>query len=200
MSLESVQKKIKYEFANPEHLNLALTAAHRSDLDGIANDGNRGLSQMGLSVLGMVETYHTVFVEKGTQSKFCSINFCHRSLSRLELANTRESWIRSKQDRAKACKKLGIHQHVVRSVRQQHEEPSSTVLANTLSAIFGAIWIDMLEKKGSGLDIIEQISAVLQYVDSVVASEPTLGHLTGENGDFPTLEENEGIPESSTPG
>jgi hypothetical protein len=84
MSLESVQNKIKYKFANPEHPNLALAAAHRSNLDGIADDGNRGISQMGLSVLEMVETYHTVFVEKGTQSKFCNIDFVHRNLSRVQ--------------------------------------------------------------------------------------------------------------------
>lgn len=195
MSVESVQKKIKYKFANPEHLNLALKAAHRSDLDGIADDGNRGLSQMGLSVLEMVETYHTVFVEKGTQSKCCSINFFRINLSRVELANSRKSWIRCKPERAKACRKLGIHQHIVRSVRQQHEEPSPTVLANTLSAIFGAMWIDMQEKNQSGSDIVEQISVVLRYIESVVASQPTLGHMTSENDGFPALEENGGIPE-----
>ncbi|KAH7371749.1 hypothetical protein BKA66DRAFT_611279 [Pyrenochaeta sp. MPI-SDFR-AT-0127] len=184
MSVKSVQKEFKYKFANPEYLNLALKAAHRSDLDGIADDGNRGLSQMGLSVLEMVETYHTVFVEKGTQ----------------KLATTRKSWIRSKSERAKTCRKLGIHQHIVRSVRQQHEEPSPTVLANTLSAIFGAMWIDMQEKNQSGSDIVKQISVVLRYIESVVASEPTFGHMTSENEGFPALEENGGIPESLTPG
>ncbi|KAH8728855.1 hypothetical protein GQ44DRAFT_768734 [Phaeosphaeriaceae sp. PMI808] len=183
MSVESVQKKIKYKFANPEHLNLALKAAHRSDLDGIADDGNRGLSQMGLSVLEMVETYHTVFVEKGTQ----------------KIANSRKSWIRSKPERAKACRKLGIHLHIVRSVRQQHDELSPTVLANTLSAIFGAMWIDMQEKNLTGSDIVEQISVVLRYIESVVASEPTFGHMTSENDGFPALEENGGILEGLTP-
>jgi len=197
MSLESAQKKINYTFANVEHLNLALTAAHRSDLDGIANDGNRGLSQMGLSVLDLIETHNTVFVEKGTRSKFCSIDFRPQNLSRVELANTRRSWVKNKNDRAEACKKLGLHQHIVLSVRQQ--EPSSNVLANTLSAIFGAIWVDLNEQQRSVSDIIQQISAVLRYVESVIGTEPTFGHSTSEEGGFQALEGNEGIPQRLTP-
>jgi hypothetical protein len=70
MSLEYVQDRIKYKFADTKHLELALRAAHRSDLDGTTDDGNRGLSKMGLSVMEMVETHNTVFVEKGTKSRF----------------------------------------------------------------------------------------------------------------------------------
>lgn len=195
MSFEYVQENLKYKFANAAHLDLALKAAHKSDLDGTADDGNRGLSQMGLSVMEMVEIHNTVFVEKGTSSKFCCINFIIK-LSKLELANARQSWTRSKQGRAKACKDLGLHQHIVCSVRQHHEEPSSTVLANGLSAIIGAIWIDMQEQNRSVSDTIQQISTVLRYIDSVVANEQTFGNSMSLDGSFPALEANERGTES----
>ncbi len=70
MSLDYIQDKFNYKFANTKHLDLALRAAHRSELDGTTDDGNRGLSQMGSSVMEMVETYNMVFVEKGTKSMF----------------------------------------------------------------------------------------------------------------------------------
>ena len=73
MAVEYIQKRIGYQFANTDSLCLALKAAHRSDLDGKSDDGNRGLSLIGTCAAELTEAYHTIIVEKGTSSAFSSL-------------------------------------------------------------------------------------------------------------------------------
>jgi hypothetical protein len=98
-------------------------------------------------------------------------------------ANSRDHWSKSKQGRATACKKLGITSYIARSIRQQHEEPSSTVLANALSAIIGAIWLDLEKQNESVSNTRIKVFSVLRRIDRVIAdtTESSLSTTGGRN-------------------
>lgn len=75
MEIETVQAQIGYQLALPDRLRLALTAAHRSDVDGTSDDGNRGLAKLGICAVDMIETYRTITMENGTSSRLRSFTF-----------------------------------------------------------------------------------------------------------------------------
>lgn len=68
MTLEDVQEKIDYTFRDIRLLSSALKAAHRSDRDGIFDDGNRGLAKLGLDTMNMIEGYNIIVKENGIKS------------------------------------------------------------------------------------------------------------------------------------
>lgn len=53
--LQFVQRQLDYDFSNIERLMICFKAAHRSDHDGIADDGNRIFAQLGVTIMEMVE-------------------------------------------------------------------------------------------------------------------------------------------------
>lgn len=196
MTLEYAQEKINYYFFDVQLLHSALKAAHRSELEDIFDDGNRGLSKLGVCAVDIVETHNTVVVEQGTKSRsFTTHLFDVKLLSQLGDVDTHDHWTKSKRGRANACERLGLDHCVVPSVRQQHEKPSVTVLANAFSAIIGAVWLDMQRQNESTSNTIEQISNILRRVDTIIADG---------NGSFskthvrnvPALEGNDDIQET----
>lgn len=70
MAAEYIQAKLGYRFAKPESLNVAVKAAHSSDIDGTSDDGNRGLAVFGTRAFEMTEAYHMIIVEERTKSRF----------------------------------------------------------------------------------------------------------------------------------
>jgi dsRNA-specific ribonuclease len=169
--MEHVQAKIGYRFVRPESLRLALTAAHRSDLDGSMYDGNRGLAKLGLCAVDMTETYRTIIVEKGTSSKFRHPSLPVLCLILTEDANTQIHWFKNKGKRASVCTTLGVDHFVIQSVRQHHQAPSTEVLATVLSAILGAIWLDLQTQNGNFPIIVEQTFDILRRMEAVIPLE-----------------------------
>ncbi|KAH7377614.1 hypothetical protein BKA66DRAFT_571937 [Pyrenochaeta sp. MPI-SDFR-AT-0127] len=155
-SLNYVQSKIGYHFAKPIFLKTALTAAERINVEGKRDDGNRRLSSMGICVMDMALTRNIITIHNGTKRQI----------------NSFQHWSKTKKGQAHACQVLGFDRCVVQSIRQQHETPSATVLANTLSAIIGAIWFDM-EIEKSGFDLMEAIAEILDRIDRIMAQNDT---------------------------
>jgi hypothetical protein len=93
-----------------------------------------------------------------------SISVIGKLLTRLGDINSIDYWYRTKQGRASMCKNSGIATCIVRSTRQQQEEPSTTVLANALSAIFGAIWLDL---ENQNEIVANTCSKVLQFLRAI---------------------------------
>ncbi|KAF2007623.1 hypothetical protein P154DRAFT_614925 [Amniculicola lignicola CBS 123094] len=151
MASEYVQAKINYKFADVELLHSALRTAHRSDEEGTSDDGNRGLARLGLCAVDMMETLNAMVVENGTKRG----------------EDIRDHWFRSKQGRAIACKRLGLDHYIIQSIRQQHEKPSSAILAHALSAVIGAVWLDLQRRNESTSNILEQISGILHRIHRI---------------------------------
>lgn len=53
--LQFVQHQLNYHFKNISRLVPCFKAAHRSDIDNTADDGNRGLAKTGVRLMGLVE-------------------------------------------------------------------------------------------------------------------------------------------------
>ncbi|ORX95601.1 hypothetical protein BCR34DRAFT_194320 [Clohesyomyces aquaticus] len=152
--VSNVQAIIGYQFSNIEKLKSALQAAHRDrDIEGPSDDGNRALSLLGLHVIDTIQTSHVVEEQKCTKKD----------------VNTRDPWFKDKKRRAAACKMSGIDQYIIQSPRQQHEEPSVAVRANALSALVGAVWLDMQRSHDISLsDAVEKISKILDRMQTVI--------------------------------
>ncbi|KAF2449014.1 hypothetical protein P171DRAFT_428965 [Karstenula rhodostoma CBS 690.94] len=163
MEIEQVQAQIGYQFAGPDRLRLALTAAHRSGIDGTSDDGNRGLAKLGMCAVEMTETYWTIIVEKGTSKD----------------ANVQDHWFKNKRKRASVCRILGIDHCLTQSVRQQDRAPSTDVLATALSAILGAIWLDLQTQNRDFPIIVEQTFAILRNMETAIARAESTGTAPG---------------------
>ncbi|KAL5400685.1 hypothetical protein PMIN03_012167, partial [Paraphaeosphaeria minitans] len=152
MEVETVQAQIGYQFALPDRLRVALTAAHRSDIEGTSDDGNRGLAKLGMCAVDMVETYRTIIMENRTSKD----------------ANIQNHWFKNKRKRASVCCILGIDRHLAQSVRQRDQAPSTDVLATALCATLGAIWLDLQTQNGGFPTIVEQTYAILCKLELVL--------------------------------
>ncbi|KAH7031875.1 hypothetical protein B0J12DRAFT_681549 [Macrophomina phaseolina] len=183
MASEYVQQRINYKFLNIELLQSALKAAHRSD-DGSSDDGNRGFAAMGMRAIEIVEAHHTIFVENGTKRD----------------VDTRDRWFRSYEGRARVCKTLGIDDCVVQSVRQQHEKPSLKVLSYVMTAIIGAVWLDLDNADESVSYTRKQVFDILRSIEDVIADTPETPPSTTNERTFPSLEESGGGLQANTPG
>lgn len=53
--LQFVQQQLKYQFRDTSRLLLCFKAAHRSDRDGVADDGNRALARTGVKIMDLVD-------------------------------------------------------------------------------------------------------------------------------------------------
>ena len=80
--MDSIQSKLGYNFTYHEHLKSAFVAAHRSERDGIANDGNRGMARIGQIAIDITETSYAVVVEKARLSKHYSERICEHIIMR----------------------------------------------------------------------------------------------------------------------
>lgn len=92
-------------------------------------------------------------------------------------ANLRNNnhWFKSKKTRAAVCKELGIDQYVVKSIRQGCRAPSTEVLANVLSAIIGALWLDLQTQNGNFEIMVEQTYRILRRIEATVARWEIVG-------------------------
>lgn len=192
MEFETVQAKIGYQFSLPDRLRLALTAAHRSDIDGIADDGNRGLAKIGMCAAEMVETYRTIVVENGTCSRLGSSCSIIPYLKDTEDANIQDYWFKDKRKRASICCILGIDQYLIQSVRQKDQAPSRDVLATAVSAILGAIWLDLQTQNGNFPTIVEQTYAIMGRMELALTqaentSTPLTPFSTDDESNAPVL-------------
>lgn len=64
---------------------------------------------------------------------------------------------------------------MVQSVRQQDQAPSPEVLATALSAILGALWLDLHTQNGSFPIIVEQTYSVLRRMSMALAHVESIG-------------------------
>ena len=147
--MDSIQSKLGYNFTHHEHLDSAFVAAHRSEKDGIASDGNRGMARIGQIAIDMAETSYAVVVEK----------------ARLTDINRRRYWWKDKNKVATACKILDIEPHIVRSARQTGQELSVEVLNFALNAVIGAVWRDCQDQNRSINDSCSIVSRILAQID-----------------------------------
>lgn len=67
------------------------------------------------------------------------------------------------------CRTLRIDQCLTLSARQHDRKPSTDVLATALSAIVGAIWLDLQTQNGGLPIIIEQTFAILCKMETAIA-------------------------------
>ncbi|KAF5844300.1 hypothetical protein GGP41_004507 [Bipolaris sorokiniana] len=155
--MESVQVKIGYGFIHEKYLIDAFFAAHRSEKDGFASDGNRGMARIGQIAVEMAETSYAVLVEK----------------AHLTDTNRRNYWWKDKKKVATACKVLDIEPHIVRSARQTGQELSVEVLNFALNAVIGAVWLDCQDQNRSIKDTCNTISRILGQINSSVSSPTT---------------------------
>lgn len=89
--------------------------------------------------------------------------------------NRRDQWYRTKTGQARACTKLGIDSFVKRSIRQQHDRLSPTVLSNALTAVIAAIWLDLGGVNEGASNACEQIFCILRRInDAVMDKMPTV--------------------------
>lgn len=94
--------------------------------------------------------------------------------------HTQDHWSKTKKSRAKACKLLGIEPLITKSIRQQHQSPSDTVLDHALSAVLGAVWLDCERQEQKVSDIRLTILEVLRTIDAIVVEQSiTAGCVTG---------------------
>jgi hypothetical protein len=132
---------------------------------------------------------------------FVSSLFSHLP-TRAEDAESRQHWSKTKQGRANACRKLGIDSSIVQSTRQEKEPPSTTVLANAMSAIIGAVWLDLEKQNESTATARMKVFNILRQIDLVTADTTQDGLTTAIEDTTPVLEGNpdhqrttsEGVP------
>lgn len=193
MIMDSVQRKIGYDFTYDEYLINAFVAAHRSDEDGVASDGNRGMARIGQIAVEMAETCYAVVVEKARLSKHSSKRTSEHIIMRTADINRRKCWWKDKKKVAKACEALGLEPHIVRSPRQTGQVLSPEVLNFALNAVIGAIWLDCQAQNRSISDTCNTISRILSQINTILnpttmASGDQDGSLIAENSApvFPT--------------
>jgi hypothetical protein len=191
--MDSVQRKIGYEFTYDEHLTSAFVAAHRSEEDGVANDGNRGMARIGQIAVEMAETCYAVMVEKARLSKHSSERTTEHIIMRTADINSRKYWWKDKKQVARACKALGLELHIVRSARQTGQVLSPEVLNFALNAVIGAVWLDCQAQNRSISDTCNTISGILSQINTILnlstaAGGDQDGSLIAENSAqvFPT--------------
>lgn len=180
--VDHVQETIGYRFFDCGLLRVALKTAHRSEEDETSDDGNRGLAKIGASIIEMVETHDIVMTKGKTKSNLVVTSlFLMRSPTRPGDAESRQHWSKTKKGRANACRRLGIEPCIVQSVRQKHERPSTTILANALSAIVGAVWLDLEKQDERSATARTKVFNILRHIDSIIAdtAHPTLNTANG---------------------
>lgn len=168
--MESLQSKLGYAFIHNKHLRNALVAAHRSEKDGVASDGNRGMARIGQIAVEMVETFRAVVVEKAYLSKYRSTKTDEYILIHAAEINRRPYWWKDKKKVATACKVLDIEPHIVRSTRQTGQELSVEVLNFALNAVIGAVWLDCQDQNRTINDLCNTVSRILGRIDSFLDS------------------------------
>lgn len=67
--LQLVQYQLNYQFRDISRLVPCFKAAHRSDLDGIAEDGNRSLARIGVKIIDLVEKRYSPVVGMESRGK-----------------------------------------------------------------------------------------------------------------------------------
>lgn len=82
--LQFVQRQLDYHFEDVSRLIPCFKAAHRDDFDGVAEDGNRGLAQLGVTIIEMIEKRYSSMVRTEPRCKIGRAITCTkiRSLTR----------------------------------------------------------------------------------------------------------------------
>lgn len=70
--IEYVREVFDYQLHNVHYLNTAVTAAHRSDLDGTQYDGYKSLARLGVSALDLVKR-NALIPDGYTRRKYASV-------------------------------------------------------------------------------------------------------------------------------
>ena len=151
-----------------EYLINAFVAAHRSDEDGVASDGNRGMARIGQIAVEMAETCYAVVVEKARLSKHSFKRTSEHIIMRTADINRRKCWWKDKKKVAKACEALGLEPHIVRSPRQTGQVLSPEVLNFALNAVIGAVWLDCQAQNRSINDTCNTISGILSQINTIL--------------------------------
>ncbi|KAM0714494.1 hypothetical protein Q7P37_003022 [Cladosporium fusiforme] len=151
-----VQRQLHYHFRDISHLVLCFKAAHRSDFDDIADDGNRTLAKTGATIMELVE-------------KRCF--FVGRPES-CDIANKRSNWTKNKDLRAAACDNLGFTPFIITSVRQGNEMPSKNIRAATVAAIVAAVFEDLCDQEEPMASALEKITDLIDLLASSELAQP----------------------------
>jgi hypothetical protein len=163
MASEFIESTLNYRFADLSLLSLALKSPHRSDIDKVSDDGNRGLAKIGLYAVDVVAAQAAAANDNGTRGTFSFLFHLSQKLS-----VTVSNWYQPRRSRELASKKLGLAQFVIPSIRQHGIDPSPKILANALTAIIGVVWLDMEQKNETVSRAGIQILEILSRINAVV--------------------------------
>ncbi|KAM0724057.1 hypothetical protein Q7P37_000237 [Cladosporium fusiforme] len=153
--VQFVQRQLHYHFRDVSHLVLCFKAAHRSDFDDIAEDGNRTLAKTGVTIMDLVEK--RCFSAGGAEPR--------------DIANKRSNWTKSKDLRAAACDNLGFTLLIITSVRQGDEMPSKNIRAATVGAIVAAVFEDLCDQKEPMAYALEKITDLIDLLSTEQPAE-----------------------------
>ncbi|KAJ4983417.1 hypothetical protein SVAN01_11069 [Stagonosporopsis vannaccii] len=169
-----IQTRLHYVFIDEKLLNSALRSAHREKNDDVLDDGNRGLAHYGNLAIQLART-HDAIIDNG------------KTLHDIHAQN---HWSKTKKSRAKACKLLGLEPLITRSVRQQHEPSSDTVLDHALSAVLGAIWLDCERQEHKISHIRSTMLEILRIIDAIVDQTVAPAGCATDIDESPNLQSN----------
>lgn len=160
-----MQQQLNYQFRDTSRLLLCFKAAHRSDRDGVADDGNRGLARTGVKVIDLVDKrcLPVVATESRGRMERYMLKIDKADESK-DMAHTKSSWIRSKKIRAAACDHLGFTPFILTSVRQGSTMPSEKVRAFTVGAIVGAVFEDLCDQEENMGTALEKVKDLLDLL------------------------------------
>ena len=103
--LQFVQRQLNYHFGDISHLVPCFKAAHRSEIDNVADDGNRSLARTGVRLMSLVE--ERCFPVLGTQPRGKMEGW----VQEIDRANTRK--ITLLQGRIGQTAKVGAQPHAI---------------------------------------------------------------------------------------
>jgi hypothetical protein len=202
--MDFIQGQIGYDFTHDEYLKSAFVAAHRSEKDGVADDGNRGMARIGQIAIEMAETSYAVVVEKARLSKCSSKQASEYIIMCAADINRRRYWWKDKKKVATACQALSIEPRIIASTRQTGQKLSVEVLNFALNAVMGAVWLDCQDQNRSIHDSCKTISRILGQIDTILNSSTAAGgdkeaSPTGENSAlvFSTQSTTQGTPDGN---
>ena len=69
LQLQFVQRQLGYQFEDASRLVPCFRAAHRDACNGLADDGNRSLAQLGVTIMDMIEKRSSSMVRTESRCK-----------------------------------------------------------------------------------------------------------------------------------
>jgi hypothetical protein len=77
--LQFVQRQLDYHFSDVSRLVPCFKAAHRDAFDEVAEDGNRALAQLGVTIMEMIEKRCSSIVRTEPRCKIGQATACKKS-------------------------------------------------------------------------------------------------------------------------